>query len=430
MKEHPLRTFSPNFILKSTVLFFILVSFRFVNPVGSQGGCTDPPTQGRQTAWQEGVQVTVNISPSFSQAEKQALQAAFTNWQSANGPTGNGSDVTFTFTFSQTPIAGSGFGANNTFQVNKQNPSSGQAETGGGTNGTNRTRAFTNVDTRVTNATALTQVMAHEIGHTFGLADCTNCAAGTSVMTLPPCPPCNYNDTTAGRTSPSTCDNESAQQVGQYVASSGGGCGIGSPCYDMIGCLGCDANCFCTAINPSSPILIDITGDGFALTDLAGGVRFDLDARGRRGQTPWTALNSDDAFLVLDRNGNGTIDDGTELFGNITPQPPTSEPNGFIALAEFDKPVNGGNGDRKISSVDAIYSLLRLWQDTNHNGVSEETEMHTLESLGVASIDLGYKESRRTDHYGNQFRYRAKVRDERGQQVGRWAWDVFFNPLP
>lgn len=92
----------------------------------------------------------------------------------------------------------------------------------------------------------------------------------------------------------------------------------------------------------------------------------------------------------------------------------------------FDQPANGGNGDGMINASDAVFSQLRLWQDVNHNGFSEQGELHTLRNFSVTTLELDYKESKQVDQHGNQFRFRAKVKDAKGTQVNRWAWDVFL----
>lgn len=186
----------------------------------------------------------------------------------------------------------------------------------------------------------------------------------------------------------------------------------------------------CTCV---SPIVIDVAGDGFNLTNAEGGVSFDINDDGVREQLSWTSANSDDAWLALDRNGNGTIDSGRELFGSSTPQPylkPSESKHGFRALAIYDKTEFGGNEDGQIDHRDSVFSQLKLWQDRNHNGFSEPSELKSPSESEVRIIELRYRDSRRQDEHGNWFRYRAKVRDARGAQVGRWAWDVFLQITP
>lgn len=188
-----------------------------------------------------------------------------------------------------------------------------------------------------------------------------------------------------------------------------------------------DSTCSCY-----SPIMIDVAGNGFNLTNASDGVMFDLNATGTTEKISWTAAGSDDALLVLDRNGNAVIDNGRELFGSSSPQPYLASgetKNGFRALAVFDRAESGGNGDGQIDASDSIFSSLKLWRDSNHNGTSEAGELQSLPNSDVKVIELKYRDSRRRDDNGNWFRYRAKVNDAEGSQIGRWAWDVFLQKV-
>lgn len=171
-----------------------------------------------------------------------------------------------------------------------------------------------------------------------------------------------------------------------------------------------------------SPILIDLDREGFRLTSATAGVEFDLDRDGSAERVAWTTAGSGDGWLGLDRNGNGRIDDGGELFGDATDQPESDEPNGYRALAVYDD-----DGDSRISETDPIYPSLRLWIDANQDGVSQPEELVDLVSVEIRWIDLRYHESRRRDRHGNEFRYRGLV--GRGRGITH-SVDVFLQRLP
>jgi hypothetical protein len=171
---------------------------------------------------------------------------------------------------------------------------------------------------------------------------------------------------------------------------------------------------------------------GFELTSAADGVLFDLICDGRQMPLAWTARGSEAAWLALDRNGNGLIDDGSELFGSATPQPPPAEgelKNGFAALRVYDSPQMGGNGDGFIDKNDAIFPSLRLWRDINHDGKTDPGELQSLASQGITRIDLRYRVADKVDQFGNAFYLRGRAFDRSGKARGIFLWDVFLTKI-
>lgn len=201
-----------------------------------------------------------------------------------------------------------------------------------------------------------------------------------------------------------------------------GGCGLYGY-WDPSTCA-----CYYEQSNPS-PILIDTDGSGFHLTNAHDGVVFDFFGDGNPIRISWTAANSTNGWLALDRNGNGRIDSARELFGNVTEQPQSSDPNGFLALAVFDRVDYGGNTNGVIDPGDAVWSKLRVWIDSNHDGVSQPEELHTLDEIGIHSISLRYTRSAYVDPNGNRFRYRGSLNPDRHDSVGRIIYDVILTSL-
>lgn len=179
--------------------------------------------------------------------------------------------------------------------------------------------------------------------------------------------------------------------------------------------------CWCE----TCPIIISTSGNDIELSSPETGVYFDLDGDGERERISWTKAGRDDGFLVLDKNENGTIDNGREVFGNRFVTPSGEEGiNGFQALNAYDRVTAGGNDDGIISAADAIYSSLRIWIDSNHDGESQPNELIPLSDVGIEWIDLRYRESMRQDQYGNLFHYRSKVHFYDHRE--KFCYDVFL----
>jgi hypothetical protein len=141
------------------------------------------------------------------------------------------------------------------------------------------------------------------------------------------------------------------------------------------------------------PLILDLDGDGLEIIPLSKGILFDANGDTIKTGTAWAG--ADDGMLVWDRNGNGSIDSGQELFGDETLLANGQKAaHGFAALSDLDKGsvINGvtvGSGDGVFDAQDAQYANLRIWRDLNQDGISQANELKSLADTGVTSIKLG-----------------------------------------
>jgi len=461
---------------------FVLCSFLvlvFTTQPGIVQSCT--PLEPNIPAWPRNSTIYVDLS-NLNIEQRRQVTAAIAAWNQANQT--NGSYVYFSFA---TPTAPNPFQL--TFKIGTTNPDArtnqipaSQINTSECVDEQGNLKCATisfNLDIKSidqfgnqvpqldekVSSTGFLKAALHELGHSMGFGE------GLLNHDSPTSGPCAGDGQTPGSTvmngmcgandwgnnmptSVQPCDNQRITSVSQYqCALSAAACSPyafepasclcmtmsaegGDPdgCPDHPSSVECGSWFICEGCCPCTPIIVDVDGNGFSLTSAEDGVAFDLNGNGiKQGRLAWSGAASDDAWLVLDRNGNGLIDDGSEMFGNFTSQPAPREgipKNGFNAVAVFDQIAFGGNGDGWLTNSDRIFGSLRLWQDLNHDGVSQASELYSLEERGLTSIDLSYKSSERVDQYGNHFRFRAKVQDVRGRQLGRWAWDVFLTSAP
>ncbi|WP_054618657.1 hypothetical protein [Neisseria sp. 83E34] len=146
------------------------------------------------------------------------------------------------------------------------------------------------------------------------------------------------------------------------------------------------------------PLTLDLDGDGIETvsTNAYKGALFDHDKDGIQTATGWVA--ADDGFLVIDRNEDGIINNGNELFGdNYTLKDGSNAPTGFAALAEFDS-----NGDGVVDAKDENFAKLRVWRDLNQDGASQKDELFALQDVNVQSLNVAHQNANKNLGNGNR----------------------------
>ncbi|HEX8407452.1 MAG TPA: hypothetical protein VF883_01205 [Thermoanaerobaculia bacterium] len=171
-----------------------------------------------------------------------------------------------------------------------------------------------------------------------------------------------------------------------------------------------------------SPIIINFGSGTYTLSGSNDPVLFDIDADGVTNRITWTAVGSRLAFLAFDRNQNGMIDNGSELFGDSTRLlSGVRATHGFHALNELDT-----NGDGLVSALDRDWPSLLVWTDLNHDGISQRTEIQKARESALSSITTTCHWTGRRDRHGNLFRYQGTAIVGGHHEP---VYDVFFRTI-
>jgi hypothetical protein len=362
----------------------VLLLLSAVSASAQCGGCQPGVKQG----FTPGAAIVVYLDSNLSANESNAAAAAIGAWNQWFVQMGYPAPYTTTNT---------GYLANVTIS---EDPNLHNSGIGGSTNATNGTIQL-NPDYSGRTDGFLNQVASHEFGHAIGFTDVniSNCLGQTvmfgSITVGGP-----Y---TTGPTGTDTC------QLSQF---NGSGSGNSDPNMNQ-----CDPQWGC-----AEPILFNLGEGGYELTGLEDPVVFDIFGAGPRAgarHIGWTAHASNMAFLAIDRNENGMIDGGGELFGNgALLRNGQHAANGFDALAQYDD-----NGDGQIDAADRIWQYLLLWVDRNHDGVSASDELQPIAVSPITAIELAHHWTNRHDRSGNYLGYEGHL--HQGHKVVPF-YDVFF----
>jgi len=172
-----------------------------------------------------------------------------------------------------------------------------------------------------------------------------------------------------------------------------------------------------------SPLVLAFDDEQAPNANKSSSFVLDKNFQPKNSKISWPTFNREMYFLALDKNKNGVVDNGDELFGDIG-----GYKNGFESLASHDL-----NKDGVIDAKDEVFSQLTLWKDSDHNGVCKKSEVRSLASMGVKSINLSYKNDVRQLGGGRgsllgpgEFSFV----DKKGVSKRGWVWDIFLSSVP